>query len=128
LTTWFWGAGVDADAENLKLDGNEKEQSPDDDSRCAFDIDELELESDENEFKVELEATVCRQGLTSVSSSTFHIPGSILDGIVNRLSRSNRLLESVRVVSQLSDSERGQRVFISMAVKPKLASINKHRK
>lgn len=63
---------VDVDAENLRLDGNENEQSPDSDSRCAFDMDELELE-----------ATVCRQGLTSSSGSTFHIPGAILDGIID---------------------------------------------
>ena len=87
---------VDADAGNLKLDGNENEQSPDDDDsctldlgksenelglddnkRCALDMDKLELESDENEFDVELEATVCMQGLTSSSDSTFHIPGAI---------------------------------------------------
>ena len=66
------GAEVDADVENLRLDGNENEQSPDDDSRCAFDMDELELE-----------ATVCMHDLTSSSASTFHIPGAILDGIVD---------------------------------------------
>jgi hypothetical protein len=63
---------VDADAGNLKLDGNEKGQSPDDDSRCAFDMDELEPE-----------ATVCRQGLTSSSDSTFHIPGAIFEQLTD---------------------------------------------
>ncbi len=107
------GAEVDADAENLRLDGNENEQSPDDESRCAFDMDKLELGSDENEFEVELEATVCMQGLTSPSDSTFQIPGAILDGIVDWLSKSTKLPESVQVLSQLGGG-RGQRVFISM--------------